>query len=102
MARGGFAAKGLFVMDGSTPLGPRQRLLHRLRRAKRVVFFDTLMARLGAGEVEAVLAHELGHFKLHHIRKRMVAMAQLPRFFALLGWLATQPWFFAGLGVRPT
>ena len=88
MARAGFAAQGP-VRDGRQPaLGPRQRLLHRLRRAKRVVFFDTLLSRLAAGEVEAVLAHELGHFKLRHIRKRMVAMVASPSpFFALLGWL---------------
>jgi STE24 endopeptidase len=67
-----------------------------------VVFFDTLLARLAAGEVEAVLAHELGHFKLRHIRKRMVAMAAMTlAFFALLGWLATKAWFYVGLGVAP-
>jgi STE24 endopeptidase len=67
-----------------------------------VVFFDTLLARLAAGEVEAVLAHELGHFKLRHIRKRMVVMALLTLgFFTLLGWLSTRAWFFSGLGVAP-
>jgi STE24 endopeptidase len=102
MARAGFAAKGLFVMDGSRRSAHANAYFTGFGAAKRVVFFDTLLARLGAGEVEAVLAHELGHFKLHHIRRRMVTMALFSlAFFALLGWLVTQLWFFAGLGVTP-
>jgi len=67
-----------------------------------VVFYDTLLAKLSAGEVDAVLAHELGHFKHKHIIKRIVSMFALSLVgFALLGWLATQAWFYAGLGVRP-
>jgi STE24 endopeptidase len=67
-----------------------------------VVFFDTLLKRLAPAEVEAVLAHEIGHFKLRHIRKRILAMAGLTlAFFALLGWLSTRAWFFTGLGVGP-
>ena len=88
MARAGFAARGLFVMDGSRRSAHANAYFTGFGKAKRVVFFDTLLQRLGAGEVEAVLAHELGHFKLHHIRKRMLAMAVLAlAFFALLGWL---------------
>ena len=98
----GFAAKGLFVMDGSRRSAHANAYFTGFGAAKRVVFFDTLLARLGAGEVEAVLAHELGHFKLHHIRRRMVTMALLSlAFFALLGWLVTRLWFYAGLGVTP-
>jgi STE24 endopeptidase len=102
MARAGFAARGLFVMDGSRRSAHANAYFTGLGSAKRVVFFDTLLSRLGAGEVEAVLAHELGHFKLRHIRKRMAAMAAVTlAFFALLGWLSTQVWFYAGLGVTP-
>ena len=103
MARAGFvAAKGLFVKDGSRRSAHANAYFTGFGKAKRVVFFDTLLARLGAGEVEAVLAHELGHFKLHHIRKRMVAMAALSlAFFAVLGWLSVRSWFFTGLGVMP-
>jgi STE24 endopeptidase len=102
MARAGFAAKGLFVMDGSRRSAHANAYFTGFGAAKRVVFFDTLLARLGAGEVEAVLAHELGHFKLNHIRKRMVVMAALSLgFFALLGWLSLRSWFFTGLGVTP-
>jgi STE24 endopeptidase len=102
MTRAGFAASGLFVMDGSRRSAHGNAYFTGFGSAKRVVFFDTLLARLAAGEVEAVLAHELGHFKLRHIRKRMVAMAAITlAFFALLGWLSTQAWFYAGLGVAP-
>jgi STE24 endopeptidase len=102
MARAGFAARGLFVMDGSRRSAHANAYFTGFGTAKRVVFYDTLLARLAAGEVEAVLAHELGHFKLRHIRKRMLAMAALTlAFFALLGWLATRSWFYAGLAVSP-
>ena len=67
-----------------------------------MVFYDTLLAHLTADEVDAVLAHELGHFKHKHIIKRIVSMFALSLIgFALLGWLATQPWFYTGLGVHP-
>ena len=102
MARVGFVAKGLFVMDGSRRSAHGNAYFTGFGKARRVVFFDTLLARLGAGEVEAVLAHELGHFKLHHIKKRMLAMGVLAlAFFALLGWLSLRGWFYAGLGVTP-
>ena len=102
MARAGFAARGLFVMDGSRRSAHANAYFTGFGSAKRVVFYDTLLARLGAGEVEAVLAHELGHFKLRHIRKRMLAMALVTlAFFALLGWLSTRSWFYSGLAVAP-
>jgi STE24 endopeptidase len=102
MARCGFRAKGLFVMDGSKRSAHSNAYFTGLGAAKRVVFFDTLLARLSTPEVEAVLAHELGHFKLKHVPKRMVGMfvASLAA-LALLGWLAQQQWFYTGLGVTP-
>jgi STE24 endopeptidase len=102
MARCGFRAKGLFVMDGSRRSAHSNAYFTGLGAAKRVVFFDTLLTRLTPGEVEAVLAHELGHFKLKHVPKRMagIFLASLAA-LALLGWLAQQQWFFTGLGVTP-
>jgi STE24 endopeptidase len=71
--------------------------------AKRVVFFDTLLSKLSPGEVEAVLAHELGHFKHKHVTKRIVSMFAISLAgFALLGWLSGQAWFYTALGVRPS
>jgi STE24 endopeptidase len=102
MARAGFAARGLFVMDGSRRSAHANAYFTGFGRAKRVVFYDTLLARLAAGEIEAVLAHELGHFKLRHIKKRLLVMALVTlAFFALLGWLATRSWFYTGLAVQP-
>jgi STE24 endopeptidase len=102
MARCGFAAKGLFVMDGSRRSAHANAYFTGLGAAKRVVFFDTLLTRLTAGEVEAVLAHELGHFKLRHVPKRMVTIfAASLAALALLGWLSQQQWFYTGLGVTP-
>ncbi|HWH84586.1 MAG TPA: M48 family metallopeptidase, partial [Burkholderiaceae bacterium] len=103
MARCGFAAKGLFVMDGSRRSAHANAYFTGFGAAKRVVFFDTLLGKLTPGEVEAVLAHELGHFKHRHVTKRIAAMFALSLGgFALLGWLATQSWFYLGLGVRPS
>jgi STE24 endopeptidase len=102
MARCGFRAKGLFVMDGSKRSAHSNAYFTGLGASKRVVFFDTLLARLTPSELEAVLAHELGHFKLKHVPKRMLGLfvASLAA-LALLGWLAQQQWFYAGLGVMP-
>jgi STE24 endopeptidase len=102
MARCGFRAKGLFVMDGSKRSAHSNAYFTGLGSSKRVVFFDTLLQRLTPDELEAVLAHELGHFKLKHVPKRMVGMfaASLVA-LALLGWLAQQQWFYTGLGVTP-
>lgn len=102
MQRCGFAAKGLFVMDGSKRSAHANAYFTGFGAAKRVVFYDTLLAKLSPGEVDAVLAHELGHFKHKHIVKRIVALFALSLVgFALLGWLATRSWFYTGLGVRP-
>ena len=103
MARCGFAAKGLFVMDGSRRSAHANAYFTGFGAAKRVVFFDTLLNKLSAGEVEAVLAHELGHFKHKHVTQRMVAMFALSLAgFALLGWLSGQAWFYTALGVQPS
>ena len=102
MARCGLSAKGLFVMDGSKRSSHANAYFTGLGAAKRVVFFDTLLTKLNPGEVEAVLAHELGHFKHHHVLKRAVAMFVISLLgFALLGWLSRHEWFFTGLGVQP-
>ena len=102
MQRCGFAAKGLFVMDGSKRSAHANAYFTGLGAAKRVVFFDTLLKRLTPGEVEAVLAHELGHFKHKHVLQRMVGIFGFSLLgLALLGWLAGQSGFYAGLGVSP-
>jgi STE24 endopeptidase len=102
MQRCGFSAKGLFVMDGSRRSAHANAYFTGLGAAKRVVFFDTLLSKLSPTEVEAVLAHELGHFKHRHVMKRMLlvfggSLAGL----ALLGWLSGQAGFYTGLGVQP-
>jgi STE24 endopeptidase len=102
MRRCGFAAKGLFVMDGSKRSAHANAYFTGFGAAKRVVFYDTLLSKLSPGEVDAVLAHELGHFKHKHIVKRIAGLFALSLAgFALLGWLSTQTWFYTGLGVRP-
>ncbi|TAG27982.1 MAG: M48 family peptidase [Burkholderiales bacterium] len=102
MNRCGFTAKGLFVMDGSKRSAHANAYFTGFGASKRVVFFDTLLKSLTPGEVDAVLAHELGHFKHKHIIKRIVSMfAMSLAGFALLGFLSQQLWFFLGLGVRP-
>ena len=102
MQRVGFASQGLFVMDGSKRSAHGNAYFSGFGAAKRIVFFDTLLARLAPQEIEAVLAHELGHFKLRHIIKRIVMMFALSLgFLALLGYLKSQSWFYTGLGVEP-
>lgn len=102
MARCGFTAKGLFVMDGSRRSAHANAYFTGFGAAKRVVFFDTLLSKLTPSEVEAVLAHELGHFKHKHVLKRIVAMFAISLAgFALLGWMSSQAWFYTGLGVEP-
>ncbi len=102
MTQCGFESKGLFVMDGSKRSAHGNAYFTGFGSAKRVVFFDTLLAKLSTKEVAAVLAHELGHFKHRHIRQRMLFLFALSLAgFALLGWLATNTWFYAGLGVEP-
>lgn len=102
MKRSGFVSKGFFVMDGSKRSAHSNAYFTGFGAAKRVVFYDTLLKALSPGEVDAVLAHELGHFKHKHISKRLVSMFALSlAAFALLGWLSQQSWFFTGLGVIP-
>jgi len=102
MQRCGFAAKGLFVMDGSKRSAESNAYFTGLGRAKRVVFYDTLLAQLSPGEVEAVLAHELGHFHHKHLVKMLGQIFALSLVaLATLGFLASQPAFYLGLGVTP-
>jgi STE24 endopeptidase len=100
LTRCGFKSQGLYVMDGSRRSSHGNAYFTGFGAAKRVVFFDTLLDRLDADEIEAVLAHELGHFKHKHVIKR-IALMFIVSFFglALLGWLVNQPWFYADLGV---
>ena len=96
----GFRSKGIYVMDGSKRSGHGNAYFTGIGRNKRIVFFDTLLDSLKAEEIEAVLAHELGHFKLKHVQKRFLSMAALSLAgLAILGWLAGQVWFYNGLGV---
>jgi STE24 endopeptidase len=101
LAKCGFRSRGLFVMDGSKRSSHGNAYFTGFGAAKRIVFFDTLLSRLAPPEVEAVLAHELGHFKLRHVWKRVawLFLASLA-FLAVLGWLIDRPWFYAGLGVE--
>jgi len=101
LERCGFAARGgVFVMDGSLRSAHGNAYFTGIGRNKRIVFFDTLLSRIEAPEIEAVLAHELGHFRLHHVRQRLAA-AVLLTFggLALLAWVARQPGFYSALGV---
>jgi STE24 endopeptidase len=100
LARCGFTAGGgVFVMDGSRRSAHGNAYFTGIGRNKRIVFFDTLLERIDQDEIEAVLAHELGHFRLHHVRQRLVASGlSMLAGLALLGWLARQPAFYAALG----
>ena len=100
LARTGFASKGVFVMDGSRRSSHGNAYFTGVGRNKRIVFFDTLLERLGGAEVEAVLAHELGHFRLQHVRQRIVLSLFMSLIgLALLAWIAKQPGIFTALGV---
>jgi STE24 endopeptidase len=100
MQKCGFASQGLFVMDGSKRSGHGNAYFTGFGKNKRVVFFDTLLEKLNADEIEAVLAHELGHFKHKHVIKRIIMMFGLSLLgLALLGFLMKQDWFYQGLGV---
>ncbi|HQR52060.1 MAG TPA: M48 family metallopeptidase [Burkholderiales bacterium] len=96
----GFRSQGLFVMDGSRRSSHGNAYFTGFGRAKRIVFFDTLLSRLDPPEIEAVLAHELGHFRLHHVTKRMLLTFAVSLVFLwVLGRLMNEPWFYQGLGV---
>ncbi len=100
LERTGFRTRGIFVMDGSRRSAHGNAYFTGFGKAKRIVFFDTLLETLSEKEIEAVLAHELGHFKRRHVLKRMVLTFFMSLIgLALLGWLITQPWFYAGLGI---
>ncbi len=101
LERCGFkAGGGVFVMDGSRRSAHGNAYFTGIGRNKRIVFFDTLLSRIDGDEIEAVLAHELGHFRLHHVRQRLlVSSASLLAGLAVLGWLAAQPGFYSALGV---
>jgi STE24 endopeptidase len=101
LVRCGFRSRGLFVMDGSKRSAHGNAFFAGFGASKRIVLFDTLVERLEPTEVEAVLAHELGHYKLNHIKKRLaVSFASSLAGLWLLGLLAQQPWFYQGLGVQ--
>ena len=100
LERCGFNSQGIFIMDGSRRSGHGNAYFTGLGNNKRIVFFDTLVNSLDEEELEAVLAHELGHFKCKHVIKMLVASSVMTLIsFAVLGWLITQDWFFDGLGV---
>lgn len=100
LSRCGFRASGLFVMDGSKRSAHGNAYFTGFGAAKRIVFFDTLLTRLEPTEIEAVLAHELGHYRHRHVWQRIVLLAAMSLgFLWLLGMLIEQPWFYAGLGV---
>jgi STE24 endopeptidase len=100
LTRCGFASSGLFVMDGSKRSAHGNAYFTGFGRAKRIVFFDTLLEKLAPQEIEAVLAHELGHFRHKHVVKRIALMGVMSlAFLWLLGQLIDQPWFYQGLGV---
>ena len=100
LARCGFSSSGLFVMDGSKRSAHGNAYFTGFGRAKRIVFFDTLLEKLAPQEIEAVLAHELGHFRHKHVVKRIALMGVMSlAFLWLLGLLIGQPWFYEGLGV---
>ena len=100
LAKCGFRARGLFVMDGSKRSSHGNAYFTGFGAAKRIVLFDTLVSRLAAAEVEAVLAHELGHFSRHHVWKRVgVASVASLALLCILGWLMGKDWFYTSLGV---
>jgi len=99
--RCGFKSQGIYVMDGSRRSGHGNAYFTGMGQNKRIVFFDTLLKTLEADEIEAVLAHELGHFKRKHVQKRIISMMLMSLAgLALLGWLIEQSWFYQGLGVQ--
>jgi len=100
LQRCGFQTEGVFVMDGSRRSSHGNAYFTGLGRAKRIVFFDTLLESLTPAQVESVLAHELAHFRLKHVPQRLLLSAAMSLIgFALLGWLARQSWFYLGLGI---
>lgn len=102
LTRTGFDTRGVFTMDGSRRSSHGNAYFTGLGSAKRIVFFDTLLERLQPPEIEAVLAHELGHFRLKHVRKRLLlGFAGSALLLIALSWVMQRPWFYRGLGVEP-
>jgi STE24 endopeptidase len=100
LTRCGFNSDGIFIMDGSKRSGHGNAYFTGMGNNKRIVFYDTLVDSLNEEELEAVLAHELGHFKCKHTRKMLISSSIITLIsFAILGWLINQDWFFSGLGV---
>jgi len=100
LQRHGFASQGIFVMDSSKRTGHGNAYFTGFGRSKRIVFYDTLLKSLDIDEIEAVLAHEVGHFKCKHLKKRLTMIFAFSLMgLALLGWLMQQAWFYQGLGV---
>jgi len=100
MQKCGFKSSGLFVMDGSRRSSHGNAYFTGFGKNKRIVFFDTLLSHLNPPEIEAVLAHELGHFKRNHVIKRILLTFTMSLVFLwLLGYLMNQDWFYQGLGV---
>jgi STE24 endopeptidase len=101
LSRCGFKSQGIYVMDGSRRSGHGNAYFTGLGNNKRIVFFDTLLSTLNEDQIEAVLAHELGHFRRKHVIKNMLVMSVLSLLgLGLLGWASSQSWFYAGLGVE--
>jgi STE24 endopeptidase len=101
LERCGFHSEGIFIMDGSKRSGHGNAYFTGLGNHKRIVFFDTLVNSLDDEELEAVLAHELGHFKCKHVIKMLVSSSVISFIsFAILGWLINEMWFYNGLGVE--
>lgn len=101
LERCGFHSKGIFVMDGSRRSGHGNAYFTGIGDSKRIVFFDTLVDSLERDELEAVLAHELGHFKRRHVIKMLMTSAAITLVgFGLLGWVSQEDWFYRGLGVQ--
>jgi STE24 endopeptidase len=102
LERCGFQAQGLYVMDGGRRSAHANAYFTGIGKSKRIVLYDTLIEQLSVSELEAVLAHEIGHYKRKHINKRLVSSILVSLFtFAVLGWLFQQAWFYQGLGVTP-
>ena len=101
LARCGFTSQGIFIMDGSRRSAHGNAYFTGMGKNKRIVFFDTLTATLEHDEIEAVLAHELGHFRRKHISKRMILMSITTLLgLSILGWLIQAPWFYSALGAE--
>ena len=97
----GFRSNGIFIVDGSRRSGHGNAYFSGFGRNKRIVFYDTLLETLNPEEIEAVLAHELGHFKHRHVFKRLIVMTSLSfAGLAVLGWLMHQEWFYSALGIQ--